>query len=36
VPKHLKEGGVKKVKDFMKVEEESANHKKYDGCCTKQ
>jgi hypothetical protein len=26
----------KKVKDFMKVEEEGVNHKNYDGCCTKQ
>jgi hypothetical protein len=34
-PKHLKGGGVKKIRDFMKVEEGGVHHKKYDGHCMK-
>jgi hypothetical protein len=32
----LKEGGVKKKKDFVKVENGSVYCKRYDGHCTKQ
>jgi hypothetical protein len=36
VSKHLKEGGVKKIKDSMKMEDGEVHHKRYDGRCTKQ
>jgi hypothetical protein len=36
VPKHLKEGEPKEVRDFMKVEDEGVRHKRYDGRCMKQ
>jgi hypothetical protein len=32
----LKEGGVKIIKDSMKVEDGGVHYKKYDGCCMKE
>ncbi len=33
MPKQLKEGGIKKVKDSMKLEEGGVHHKRYKGHC---